>query len=83
MTAVLRAPNVGDLTIRLARMKPRTASGLTMLSKRAIPESSSTQKQIASAEYICVISKWTFHPVMCVYQSATQEMDFDVTFKGY
>jgi hypothetical protein len=34
-------------------------------------------------EAVRVVSKWTFHPAMCVYQPATQEMDFEVTFKGW
>ena len=29
-----------------------------------------------------VVTKWSFHPAMCEYQPATQEMDFEVTFKG-
>jgi hypothetical protein len=34
-------------------------------------------------EAVRVVSKWTFHPAMCVYRPATQEMDFEVTFKGW
>jgi hypothetical protein len=34
-------------------------------------------------EALRVVSGWTFHPAMCVYQPATQEMDFEVTFKGW
>lgn len=34
-------------------------------------------------EAVRVVSMWTFHPAMCVYQPATQEMDFQVTFKGW
>jgi len=30
-----------------------------------------------------VVSVWTFHSAMCVYEPATQEMDFEVTFKGW
>jgi len=34
-------------------------------------------------EALRVVSNWSFHPAMCVYQPATQEMDFEVTFKGW
>jgi hypothetical protein len=34
-------------------------------------------------EALRVVSNWSFHPAMCVYQPATQEMDFAVTFKGW
>ncbi|PYU77731.1 MAG: hypothetical protein DMG50_29870 [Acidobacteria bacterium] len=34
-------------------------------------------------EAVRVVSTWTFHPAMCVYEPATQEMDFEVTFKGW
>jgi hypothetical protein len=34
-------------------------------------------------EAVRVVSNWTFHPAMCVYEPATQEMDFVVTFKGW
>ena len=34
-------------------------------------------------EALRVVSAWTFHPAMCVYEPATQEMDFEVTFKGW
>jgi outer membrane biosynthesis protein TonB len=33
-------------------------------------------------EALHVVTKWSFHPAMCEYQPATQEMDFEVTFKG-
>jgi TonB family protein len=33
-------------------------------------------------EALRVVTKWSFHPAMCEYQPATQEMDFEVTFKG-
>jgi TonB family protein len=34
-------------------------------------------------EALRVVSKWSFHPAMCEYQPATQEMDFEVRFKGW
>ena len=34
-------------------------------------------------EALRVVSQWSFHPAMCEYQPATQEMDLDVTFKGW
>jgi len=34
-------------------------------------------------EAVRVVSGWTFHPAMCEYQPSTQEMDFEVTFKGW
>jgi hypothetical protein len=34
-------------------------------------------------EALRVVSGWTFHPAMCEYQPATQEMDFEVRFKGW
>jgi hypothetical protein len=34
-------------------------------------------------EALRVVSGWTFHPAMCEYQPATEEMDFEVTFKGW
>ena len=34
-------------------------------------------------EAVRVVSNWTFHPAMCVYQPASQETDFEVTFKGW
>jgi len=42
-----------------------------------------TARPDLAQEAVRVVSKWTFHPAMCVYQPATQEMDFDVTFKGW
>jgi len=34
-------------------------------------------------EALRIVSAWTFHPAMCEYQPATQEMDFEVRFKGW
>jgi len=34
-------------------------------------------------EALRVVSTWSFHPAMCEYQPANQEMDFEVTFKGW
>ena len=34
-------------------------------------------------EALRVVSGWTFHPAMCEYQPATEERDFEVTFKGW
>jgi Gram-negative bacterial TonB protein C-terminal len=34
-------------------------------------------------EALRVVSGWSFHPAMCEYQPATQEMDFEVRFKGW
>jgi len=34
-------------------------------------------------EALRTVSQWTYHPAMCVYNPATQEMDFAVTFKGW
>lgn len=42
-----------------------------------------TARPDLAEEAVRVVSNWTFHPAMCVYQPATQEMDFDVTFKGW
>ncbi len=42
-----------------------------------------TARPDLAEEAVRVVSKWTFHPAMCVYQPATQEMDFEVTFKGW
>ena len=42
-----------------------------------------TARSDLAEEAVRVVSKWTFHPATCVYQPATQEMDFVVTFKGW
>ena len=42
-----------------------------------------TARPDLAEEAVRVVSMWTFHPAMCVYQPATQEMDFQVTFKGW
>ena len=34
-------------------------------------------------EAVRIVSAWTFHPAMCVYDPATQETDFEVIFKGW
>ncbi|MGA2273329.1 MAG: energy transducer TonB [Bryobacteraceae bacterium] len=34
-------------------------------------------------EALRIVSGWTYHPAMCEYQPATQEMDFEVRFKGW
>lgn len=34
-------------------------------------------------EAVRIVSAWTFHPAMCVYDPATQENDFEITFKGW
>jgi len=34
-------------------------------------------------EALRIVSQWSFHPAMCEYQPANQEMDFEVTFKGW
>ena len=34
-------------------------------------------------EALRVVSKWSYHPAMCVYDPANQEMDFEVVFKGW
>jgi hypothetical protein len=42
-----------------------------------------TARPDLAEEAVRVVSKWTFHPAMCVYEPAMQEMDFEVTFKGW
>jgi hypothetical protein len=42
-----------------------------------------TARPDLAEEALRVVSKWTYHPAMCVYQPATQAMDFEVTFKGW
>jgi hypothetical protein len=42
-----------------------------------------TARPDLAEEAVRMVSMWTFHPAMCVYQAATQEMDFQVTFKGW
>jgi hypothetical protein len=34
-------------------------------------------------EALRIVSGWTFHPAMCEYQPATQDMNFEVRFKGW
>lgn len=42
-----------------------------------------TARPDLAEEAVRVVSEWTFHPAMCVYEPATQTMDFEVTFKGW
>ena len=36
-----------------------------------------------AGEAVRIVSGWTYHPAMCVYDAASQETDFEVTFKGW
>lgn len=36
-----------------------------------------------AAEAVRIVSTWTYHPAMCVYDPATMETDFVVHFKGW
>ena len=40
-------------------------------------------RQDLADEALTIVAKWTFHPAQCEYQASTQEMDFEVVFKGW
>jgi hypothetical protein len=42
-----------------------------------------TARPDLTEEALRIVAGWSFHPAMCEYQPANQEMDFEVRFKGW
>ena len=40
-------------------------------------------RQDLADEALKIVANWTFHPAQCDYQASTQEMDFEVVFRGW
>jgi hypothetical protein len=76
-------PQPGPKTLSNEAITVRVHGRVGKDGKPAALKALDTARPDLAEQAVRVVSKWTFHPAMCVYQPATQDMDFEVTFKGW